>query len=88
VIVLTIGIVVVLTIGIVVVLSIGIVVVLSIGIGFALSEWELLGFGVFGEADRGGTGVVVPLGEGFAEVGVWPVEGIAGSEDWRSAFYA
>ncbi len=42
---------------------------------------------MFGEADRGATGVVVPLGEGFAEVGVGPVEGVAGSEDWRSAFY-
>jgi hypothetical protein len=42
---------------------------------------------VFGEADWRATGVVVPLGEGFAEVGVGPVEGLAGSEDWRSAFY-
>ena len=32
--------------------------------------------------------MVVPLDEGFAEVGVGPVEGLAGSEDWKSAFYA
>ncbi len=43
---------------------------------------------MFGEADRGATGVVVSLGEGFTEVGVGPVEGLAGTEDWRSAFYA